>query len=252
MKTSSARWYRAAVDTGRNAQGRRRVEGAASTLRLQRTSAAEQVADLLTGLILAGTLRPGERLRESALSQTLGISRNSVREGIRLLEQGRLVRYEMHRGAVVATPTIEELDDLYRTRVHLETLAIMTAPTAEQITALEQAFDALVAAAHGGQPREIVAADMAFHSALIARLGSRRISTFFEQIATEMGYYLLIQSHVDDEPAHVDDAVLTQHRLLLDAAVAGDADAARTALLDHLRENHERIRQILRDGVGGA
>lgn len=240
------------MSTGQDAQEQGRENGAAASLSLQRTSAAEQVADLLTGLILAGTLRPGERLRESALSQTLGISRNSVREGIRLLEQGRLVRYEMHRGAVVATPTIEELDDLYRTRVHLETLAIMTAPTPEQIAALEHAFEALVAAAHDGQPRDIVAADMAFHSTLVARLGSRRISAFFAQVATEMGYYLLIQSHVDDEPAHVDDAVLAQHRLLLDMAVAGDADAARATLLDHLRENHERIRQILQDGAGRA
>lgn len=216
-------------------------------LSLQRTSAAEQVADLLTGLILDGTLRPGERLRESALSQTLGISRNSVREGIRLLEQGRLVHYEMHRGAVVATPTIDELDDLYRTRVHLETLAVMTPPSQEQVTALERAFAVLVEAARDGQPRDIVAADMAFHSTLVARLGSARISAFFDNVATEMGYYLLIQSHVDDEPAHVDDAVLAQHRLLLDMAVAADVDAARTALLEHLEENHDRIRQILQD-----
>lgn len=223
----------------------RRDDEATRTLSLERKSAAEQVADLLTELILEGTLRPGERLREGVLSQTLTISRNSVREGIRLLEQGRLVRYEMHRGAVVATPTLDELDDLYRTRVHLETLAIMTAPSDEQVAGLEWAFEALVAAARDRRPRDIVAADMAFHSALVARLGSARISAFFEQVATEMGYYLLIQSHVGDEPpAHVDD-VVAQHRLLLDAAVAGDRDVARAVLLDHLQENHERIRQIL-------
>lgn len=233
------------MSNGHDAGTRAREGDAVAALSLQRTSAAEQVADLLTGLILEGTLRPGERLRESALSQTLGISRNSVREGIRLLEQGRLVRYEMHRGAVVATPTIDELDDLYRTRVHLETLAVMTRPSPEQVAALERAFEAMVTAARGGQPREIVAADMAFHSVLVARLGSARIDAFFASVATEMGYYLLIQSHVDDEPAHVDDAVLAQHRLLLDMAVAEDVDAARAALLDHLRENHERIRQIL-------
>lgn len=244
-KQTSHWWYRAAVSTGQDARPGAAEGSALAALSLQRTSAAEQVADLLTALVLDGTLRPGERLRESALSQSLGLSRNSVREGIRLLEQGRLVHYEMHRGAVVATPTIDELDDLYRTRVHLETLAVMTPPSPEQIADLEHAFDDLVAAARDGQPRDIVAADMAFHSTLVARLGSARISAFFRQVATEMGYYLLIQSHADDEPAHADDAVIAQHRLLLDTAVAEDVDAARIALLDHLRENHERIRQIL-------
>lgn len=214
-------------------------------LALDRTSAAEQVADRLTRLILEGTLVAGERLRESALAQSLGISRNSVREGIRLLERGRLVRYEMHRGAVVATPSIDELDDLYRTRMHLETLAVGAEPTPEQVAALERAFEALVAAAHTGQAREIVAADMAFHSSLVARLGSERLSAFFETVATEMGYYLLILSHVDDEPGRVDEAVLAHHRRLLEAVVSGDAEAARAALAAHLRENHQRIRQIL-------
>lgn len=236
-----------ASDGGGGMRSARSVRAAMPTP-LQRTSAAEQVADHLTGLILDGTLRAGERLRESALSTTLETSRNSVREGIRLLQQGRLVRYEMHRGAVVATPSIGELDDLYRTRMHLETLAVAVAPTAEQTIELERAFAGLTAAAHTGLAREIVTADLAFHAALVAQLGSARIDTFFQTVTTEMVYYLLIQSHTDDEPAHVDEAVLAQHRLLLDAVLSGDTAAAQTALAEHLQENHERIRQILLNG----
>lgn len=214
-------------------------------LALHRTSAPEQVADRLTALILDGTLGAGERLRESALSQALGISRNSVREGIRLLEQGRLVRYEMHRGAVVVTPSIADLDDLYRTREHLESLAAAAPPTPEQQAALAHAFEELVAAARSGQAREIVRADMAFHATLVARLGSERLSAFFDTVTTEMGYYLLILSHTDDEPGRVDEAVLSHHRRLLEALGSGDAEAARAAVIDHLASNHRRIRDIL-------
>lgn len=220
-------------------------------LALTRTSAAEQVADRLTTLILEGQMRAGDRLRESALSQRLGISRNSVREGIRLLEQGRLVRYEMHRGAVVATPTVEELDDLYRTRIHLETLAAATPATPEHIEALERAFESLAAAARTRQAREIVAADMAFHAELVARLGSARISRFFESIATEMGYYLLILSHVDEEPEHVDEAVLDHHRALTDLLRSGDTARAQEAVRAHLTQNHARIRDILERDLAG-
>lgn len=227
------------------------VEHALSPLSLQRTSAAEQAADRLTALILDGTLGAGERLRESALAETLGVSRSSVREGIRLLERGRLVRYEMHRGAVVVTPSIAELDDLYRTRLHLETLAVGVEAVPQRDAALERAFRGLEAAARTGQAREIVAADMAFHAALVAGLGSARLSAFFESVTTEMGYYLLILSHTDDEPAHVDEAVLSHHRHLLDTILSGDTDAARAALVEHLRDNHDRIRQILEAGTSG-
>ncbi|WP_413320341.1 GntR family transcriptional regulator [Agrococcus sp. 1P02AA] len=212
---------------------------------IQRTSTATQVADRLTALILAGELGPGDRLRESALAESLGISRNSVREGIRLLERGRLVRHEMHRGAVVVTPSIAELDDLYRTRLHLESLAVRLAPTSERRSALEGAFAELERAAAGGQPRGIVEADMAFHAALVAGLESERLSAFFDSVTTEMGYYLLIQSHVDDEPGRADEAVLANHRRLLDAVLSGDPGSAEAALVEHLRINHQRIREIL-------
>jgi DNA-binding GntR family transcriptional regulator len=221
-------------------------------LALHRTSAAEQAADRLTALILDGTLGAGERLRESALAERLGVSRNSVREGIRLLERGRLVRYEMHRGAVVATPSIAELDDLFRTRLHLETLAVGVEPAPEHTSSLERAYAALEAAARTGQAREIVAADMAFHAALVAGLGSARLNAFFASVTTEMGYYLLILSHADDEPGHVDEAVLSHHRRLLDTILSGDVEAARTAIAGHLHENHERIRQILEAGGAGS
>lgn len=220
----------------------------AAPLALHRTSAAEQVADHLTDLILSGELAAGERLRESALAQMLGISRNSVREGIRLLERGRLVRYEMHRGAVVVTPSLDELDDLYRTRLHLETLAARTPGDAEADRALSDAYAGIERAARTGQAREVVAADMAFHAALVSRLGSARIDAFFETVATEMGYYLLILSHADDEIGRVDEAVLAHHRRLLDAVRSGDADAARSEVASHLEENHRRIREILEAG----
>jgi DNA-binding GntR family transcriptional regulator len=241
MTTDSADTPRAVAPGGAGPAGARPLPN----LALHRTSAAEQVADRLTGLILEGQLRSGDRLRESALSQSLGISRNSVREGIRLLEQGRLVRYEMHRGAVVATPTVAELDDLYRTRLHLETLAAGAVATPERVAGLDAAFERLVAAAHTRQPREIVAADMGFHAELIARLESARLSAFFESIATEMGFYLLILSHVDEEPEHVDEAVLAHHRHLVDTLRSGDVHRAQRAVREHLQQNHDRIRDIL-------
>ena len=216
-------------------------------LALTRVSAAEQVAELLTTQILEGVLGAGERLRESALATQLGISRNSVREGIRLLEQSRLVRYEMHRGAVVATPSVEELDDLYVTRKRLEGAAAAVTPDAEQLAALHRAFDHFIVVAERGQAREIVAADLAFHAEMVSLLGSRRIDEFYAGVSTEMGYYLMLLSYVDHEHERPWEMLVPHHRELLDALGSGRPEVARAAIEQHLDENHARIRQILLD-----
>ena len=68
------------------------------------TSAAELVSDRLSKLVVTRALSVGELLRDCQLANRLEISRNSLREGIRLLEQSRFVKYEMHCGAVVIAP----------------------------------------------------------------------------------------------------------------------------------------------------
>ena len=229
------------------ARGRAGAAATVPDLALTRVSAAEQVAELLTTQILEGVLGAGVRLRESALAAQLGISRNSVREGIRLLEQSRLVRYEMHRGAVVATPSVDELDDLYVTRKRLEGAAAAVTPDAEQLAALHDAFDAFIAVAERGQAREIVAADLAFHAKMVSLLGSRRIDAFYAGVATEMSYYLMLLSYVDHEHEHPWELLVPHHRALLDALASGRPEVARAAIERHLDENHARIRQILLD-----
>lgn len=78
-------------------------------IKLRRTTTAQQVADGLSELIMSGRFEPGTRLRESAIAAELGVSRNTVREAVRVLQLGGLVRHEVNRGAVVITPTSENV-----------------------------------------------------------------------------------------------------------------------------------------------
>ena len=64
-------------------------------LTLHRTSTAQQVADGLSDAIMRGEMPPGAPIRESAIAASLGISRNTVREAVRMLENGGLVRHTM-------------------------------------------------------------------------------------------------------------------------------------------------------------
>ena len=108
---------------------------------LRRSTTAQQVADGLSERILAGAFGPGDRLRESAIATELGVARNTVREAVRILELSGLVRYEVGRGAVVISPTPQNVEALYTARERLETAAVSRVPTREQLTAISEAFD---------------------------------------------------------------------------------------------------------------
>ncbi len=95
--------------------------------------AYQQVANQLRSLILAGELRPGDRLpNESELSAHFGVSRSTVREALRVLASRDLV--ETSRGVTGGTFVARINAD--RVRDYLETsLGLMTG--AEDVTAKE-------------------------------------------------------------------------------------------------------------------
>ena len=72
-----------------------------------RASVGEQAANTLREAILRAELGPGEPLREVALADDLHVSRNTVREALRILEAERLVEYHLHRGVLVAPVRVE-------------------------------------------------------------------------------------------------------------------------------------------------
>ncbi len=78
-----------------------------------------QIADQLSARIVDAHYSPGERLLETELSLSYEVSRATVREALRLLEQRGLVRILPQRGARVTMLSDKELDDLFEVRASL-------------------------------------------------------------------------------------------------------------------------------------
>lgn len=87
---------------------------------LGRTSTAERVADILRSRIAEGYFPPGTRLSEDSIGGALGVSRNTLREAFRLLTHERLLIHELNRGVFVRVLTVEDVEDIYRTRALVE------------------------------------------------------------------------------------------------------------------------------------
>lgn len=214
-------------------------------IKLRRTTTAQQVADGLSELIMSGRFGPGTRLRESAIATELGVSRNTVREAVRVLQLGGLIRHEVNRGAVVITPTTESVQALYGARATLEVAAARgTVPVRNALDPVRRALERLYRAVEALEVPEIVTADLAFHSAIVAMLGNNRIDDFYAELTRELRFYLTILSVEDRESANLA-ALIGDHAAILDALTSGDRDRAVRAIGAHIEQNARRVCDIL-------
>lgn len=94
----------------------------AGTPRSRRPLHAE-AAGWLRDMIIEGELLPGERIPEQALCDRLGISRTPLREALKMLAAEGLVLLQPNRGATVANPSAEEVDQTFHVIGAMEALA---------------------------------------------------------------------------------------------------------------------------------
>jgi len=82
----------------------------------------QQVADYIRDLIIHDRLKPGERIRERAIAETLNVSRTPMREALKLLAMERLVDLKPNRSAVVVNATDTEIANMLTVYTELEAL----------------------------------------------------------------------------------------------------------------------------------
>jgi DNA-binding GntR family transcriptional regulator len=212
-------------------------------LTLRRTSTAQQVADGLSDAIMRGEMPPGSPIRESAIAASLGISRNTVREAVRMLEAGGLVRHTMHHGAAVLDPSQEDLAELYRARIALELSAAREPRTPEELAPVRVALQELMAAYETHDPAVIAEKDLGFHAAIVSLLGSKRIDEFYAQLARELRFFLMVLS-VENREYESQEGVIEEHTSIMAALESGDPAKARAVLEEVLTVNAEKVRAI--------
>ena len=82
----------------------------------------EQIAINIKRAIFKGKFLPGEKLKESDITEWLEVSRTPIREAFRLLEAERIVKIIPNRGIFVNLITAEELDNFFELRSLLDWL----------------------------------------------------------------------------------------------------------------------------------
>jgi len=148
---------------------------------------APRLAEEIRDKLIAGELKPGQRLSEAALSVDLDVSRNSLREAFRLLTKEGLLRHEPNRGVFVSTPSMASIIDIYRVRRVIECQAIERAyPNHPAVARMRGAVDDARIARDAKDWSTVGSKNMVFHAAIVDLADSRRLNAFYAQIAAEL------------------------------------------------------------------
>lgn len=128
------------------------------------------VCDTIRDQIMNGVHTPGTRLVEDRLAAELGVSRNPVREALRVLEAEGFVEMIPRRGAVVAALSDREVEEIFEVRRALEGLAARLAARkcdARGKAAFKQVLAESRQAVRNPEPAELAALNTRFHELVV-------------------------------------------------------------------------------------
>lgn len=207
--------------------------------KLEKTSVSDEVHTTLVGLIVDGTLKPGEKVRDKELADRLGVSRTPVREALKRLEDAGLVEASAGRWTRVSEVDRDEAEKLYPIVWSLESLAVSFAEGRVRDEDLEQMVEAnarLKRALEDGDAVVASEADHDFHDALTRRSGNDELTRILRDVKLKLRRIEVLYFG----GCVAADKSVEEHEELLDALRANDYPLAAKAVEANYRKSTKR------------
>ncbi|WP_404289440.1 GntR family transcriptional regulator [Glutamicibacter arilaitensis] len=187
------------------------------------------VASTLRQEIANGRLLPGSKLSEQALSEALGVSRNTLREGFTLLDSELIITRIPNRGVFVSSPSAEDIREIYAVRRAIEPAALAWGPALD-VPALAQAILEARAAAEVRDVPGMADANQRFHEAVVRSTGSVHLLELMGRILAKMRLVFHSMSDAPDFHSHY----VERNAALVDLLASGQRNEAAQTLLGYL------------------
>ena len=229
---------------------RRTSEGIFKNLNSEKNgTTAEEVVTRLREMIQNGDLTPGDRLPpERDLAKLLGVSRPTLRAGIRSLTTVGILQSKQGAGTFVAeaeeSPTLDTgalkllsalhgftSDEMFEARLALEmSIAALAAErvTSEQMAQLAEEIAGMYASVE--RPEQYLVHDMQFHQTVAAASGNRILTALMNMVASILFEY---RSKTVKRATDLKDSA-EQHHNIYRAIREHDPEASRQAMRSHL------------------
>ena len=182
--------------------------------------------------ILAGQIKPRERLVEMDLISQFGGSRTVIREALKRLEAEGLVRATPYRGAIVADLTVEEIEDLYFVRAAIEKLAarlVIKHIRPEEIQGLKR-LSKEVESHLRRKTDQMIEKDLEFHRALFKICRNPYLYGLINDLKTKAH---IVGYNAWSLPDRIEQSI-EEHRQMIGALEARNASQLEKLIVKHL------------------
>jgi GntR family carbon starvation induced transcriptional regulator len=218
--------------------------------RPESTTATEAAVRKLKQDIMSGALAPDSQLKMRELKSRYGIGASPMREALAQLAAEGFVHQRAQKGFRVPPVSIEELIDITRTRQFLEGEAVRlaiehgTAEWEEEIVASYHLLErAIVQLKNGERERDhFEERHHRFHRALIAACPLESMRNFCDELYIRKTRYRRMLGSYGFSAKEV----IAEHRLLMDAVLARNAERARRVIVQHIGITADVIAEVLR------
>jgi len=178
-------------------------------------------------------IKQGSQLVEAALAQQLGVSRTPVRSAIKRLEADGLVNIIPNRGAFVITPTQQEIEETFLVRAQLEKMACRLAATSvdrRQRKELEDLIELEAEIFTTNSLDDYYQLNDTLHLKIAECAGNSILCAYIKQLLEKTRIYQILF----DPFYRLEYSPTLEHKAIVDAIAAGDADKAAQALEEHI------------------
>lgn len=195
---------------------------------------AEAAFEKLQEAIVTGQLRPNQRLIESELAQSLGMSRTPVREALKLLVAKGYASALPSGGLIVTDHTPSQIRNLFEIREALETMIVKLAcqrATEEQLRRIEECHLTVVEHIHNRDVDGFMKANGAFHDLIFATCGNEQLQSLAETYHDQYFDRRIIRALTGRDWR----TQILEHTSILEALLARNAARAEKAVRRHLK-----------------
>ena len=218
---------------------------------IKQKSLVDYIIQDLEDKIIGGILKPGERIVEETLCKKFGVSRSPVREALRALEsQGYLAR-EPRKGVTVSRVTAKEIEDTYRIRANLESLAVSLAVKKQDPKVLQKLNRIHRKMTELEEEGKVSGAyfnlNLKFHKTLVDACDNQRLIQMIDTFVKQTKRYRL---QILSIPGRIE-ASLKNHEMIIRSFEAGDATKAESlrkeTILKNIRTFTEKLEREEKD-----
>jgi DNA-binding GntR family transcriptional regulator len=213
------------------------------------TVLAEGVVDQLRDSILQGYFTPGSRLREEQLADALGVSRGPIRSALLQLEREGLVVLRRNRGAVVASLSRTDLEEVYSLRLAMEPVACRWAArnaSEDDLAAMQAVIDRYPKVLNTRvSDADAADADLRFHDRVYDAAHHKRLLRVWQDIRPQVYVFLLSRTYVRTREFR--DIMVRAHGDILSVIGSGDEERAVELAAEHVRTSYLRVISAFED-----